>query len=149
MSLLSFLKNAGAEIFGRGGKSEDESIREHVMQELSGKVEELKVGWNNGTVTLEGKADSQETKEKAILIAGNVKGVEQVNGEGIQVAAKPISTSVEFYTVEKGDSLSKIAQKTYGDSSKFNYLFEANREVIKDPNLIYPGQKLRVPELQQ
>lgn len=147
MSLLSFLKNAGAEIFGKGGKSEEESIKEHVTKELANKVNDLQVSWKDGTVTLEGRADSQESKEKAILLAGNIKGVEEVNGEGIQVPAKAVNLTVEYYTVEKGDSLSKIAQKTYGDSSKYTFLFEANREVIKDPDLIYPGQKLRVPEL--
>ena len=46
----------------------------------------------------------------------------------------------------KGDNLSKIAKKFYGDPNQYNKIFEANREVIKDPNLIYPGQKIRIPQ---
>ena len=46
----------------------------------------------------------------------------------------------------KGDNLSKIAKKFYGDANQYNKIFEANREVIKDPNLIYPGQKIRIPK---
>ncbi len=50
-----------------------------------------------------------------------------------------------FYTVKKGDTLSKIAEKYYGDASKYNIIFKANRDVIKNPNLVYPGQKLKIP----
>ena len=52
-----------------------------------------------------------------------------------------------FYTVQSGDSLSKIAKEYYGDAMKYPEIFEANREVIKDPDLIYPGQKIRIPKL--
>ena len=46
----------------------------------------------------------------------------------------------------KGDSLSKIAQRAYGDGNKWSKIYEANKDVIKDPDLIYPGQSLRIPE---
>lgn len=49
------------------------------------------------------------------------------------------------YTVVKGDSLSRIAQREYGDPKLWTRLFEANRDIIKDPDLIYPGQTLRLP----
>jgi nucleoid-associated protein YgaU len=51
-----------------------------------------------------------------------------------------------FYVVEKGDSLSKIAKKFYGDANAWRRIHEANRERIKDPDLIQPGWKLRIPE---
>ena len=50
------------------------------------------------------------------------------------------------YVVVKGDSLSKIAQRAYGDGKKWRKIFEANKDLIKDPDLIYPGQSLRIPE---
>ena len=50
------------------------------------------------------------------------------------------------YVVAKGDSLSKIAQRAYGDGKKWPKIYEANKDVIKDPDLIYPGQSLRIPE---
>lgn len=50
------------------------------------------------------------------------------------------------YVVVKGDSLSKIAQRAYGDARKWRKIYEANRDLIKDPDLIYPGQSLRIPE---
>ena len=49
------------------------------------------------------------------------------------------------YVVEKGDSLSKIAKAEYGDANKWRQIYEANRDIIKDPDLIYPGQTLRLP----
>jgi nucleoid-associated protein YgaU len=49
------------------------------------------------------------------------------------------------YVVAKGDSLSKIAQHFYGDANQWRRIFEANREHIKDPDLIHPGQSLRIP----
>lgn len=51
----------------------------------------------------------------------------------------------QTYVVQSGDSLSKIAQKYYGDASLYTKIFEANRDVLKDPNKISPGQKLRIP----
>jgi nucleoid-associated protein YgaU len=57
------------------------------------------------------------------------------------------STATRIYVVVSGDSLSKIAKREYGDANKWKQLFEANRDIIKDPNLIYPGQKLKLPSL--
>ena len=52
-----------------------------------------------------------------------------------------------YYTVVKGDSLSKIAKEMYGNAMKYPVIFEANKPMLKDPDLIYPGQVLRIPEL--
>jgi nucleoid-associated protein YgaU len=51
----------------------------------------------------------------------------------------------QTYTVVSGDTLSKIAQKYYGDPALYTKIFEANRDVLRDPNKIMPGQKLRIP----
>ncbi len=55
------------------------------------------------------------------------------------------STATKIYTVVSGDSLSKIAKREYGDAKLWPRIFEANKDIIKDPNLIYPGQKLKIP----
>lgn len=49
------------------------------------------------------------------------------------------------YVVAKGDSLSAIAKREYGDPKEWRRIYDANRDVIKDPDLIYPGQTLRLP----
>ena len=51
----------------------------------------------------------------------------------------------QTHVVQAGETLSKIAQKYYGDASLFPKIFEANRDVLNDPNKIRPGQKLRIP----
>ena len=50
------------------------------------------------------------------------------------------------YTVQKGDSLSKIAKREYGDAQQWRKIYEANRDLIANPDLIYPGQVFRIPE---
>ena len=55
------------------------------------------------------------------------------------------STSAKTYVVVNGDSLSKIAKREYGDAKQWHRIYEANRDIIKDPDLIYPGQELKVP----
>jgi nucleoid-associated protein YgaU len=58
----------------------------------------------------------------------------------------PSMTTGRTYVVVSGDSLSKIAKRQYGDAQKWPKIYEANRDIIKDPDLIYPGQELRIPE---
>ncbi len=53
--------------------------------------------------------------------------------------------ATQWHEVQPGDTLSKIAQKFYGDASLYGQIFEANRDILKDPNLIKVGQKLRIP----
>ena len=149
MGFFDFVKGIGKKV-GLGREAED--IKEDIVEALGGRVENLVVEFNDGTVTLRGTVDSQATREKAVLLAGNVKSVENVNDElainppepdaEAEVASEPV-----FYTVKSGDSLWKIASAHYGDANKWQALFEANREVIKDPDLIYPGQQIRVPKL--
>ena len=57
----------------------------------------------------------------------------------------PEKAAATTYTVVTGDSLSKIAQRQYGDAQKWPVIFEANRDTIKDPDLIHPGQVLKIP----
>ena len=55
------------------------------------------------------------------------------------------STATKIYVVVAGDSLSKIAKHEYGDANAWKKIFEANKDIIKDPDLIYPGQELKIP----
>ena len=144
MGMFGFLRDVGANLFG-GGKNEAAEIEKLLKTDLGDKITDLKVEFDDGIVTLSGNCDSHATKEKAVLLAGNIKGVEKVNDESF-TAPEP-EEETEFYTVKSGDSLSKIAKNYYGNAMKYPVIFEANREVIKDANLIYPGQVLRIPKL--
>ncbi len=57
------------------------------------------------------------------------------------------STAAKIYEVVSGDSLSKIAKREYGNASEWNRIYDANRDILSDPNKIYPGQKLKIPAL--
>jgi nucleoid-associated protein YgaU len=69
-----------------------------------------------------------------------------VSGGSSQLTTRDEHT-LQSYTVEKGDSLSKIAKRVYGKASRWREIYELNKDNIKDPDLIYPGQVLRLPEL--
>ncbi len=56
------------------------------------------------------------------------------------------AAAARIHEVVAGDTLSKIAKQFYGDASKYPKIFEANRDQLSDPNLIKPGQKLKIPE---
>jgi len=144
MGLFSFMKDVGANLFGKG-KKETEAIEELLKQQLGDRISNLIVQFKDGVVTLSGSCDSKATKEKAALLAGNVKGVSSVNDD--QLTAPEEKEVTEFYTIKKGDTLSKIAKTYYGNAMKYPVIFEANREVIKDADLIYPGQVIRIPKL--
>ena len=154
MGLLDFLKDAGKDLFGGKKGSEAEEIKKEIERALGSNISNLGVRYDDGRVTLQGQAKSQAAKEKAALIAGNVKGVSNVDDDGIRVGGQAGSAQTagtatavrsRYYTVKSGDTLSKIAQEYYGDSSDYNKIFEANREVIGDPDKIYPGQQIRIP----
>ena len=154
MGLLDFLKDTGKDLFGGKEENAAEEIKKEVERALGSNISNLGVRYDNGRVTLQGQAKSQAAKEKATLIAGNVKGVSNVDDDGITVSgaqtagttttAAPAKRST-YYTIQSGDTLSKIAQAHYGDSGEYNKIFEANREVIGDPDKIYPGQQIRIP----
>ncbi len=55
------------------------------------------------------------------------------------------STTQKVYVVVSGDSLSKIAQREYGDANAWDRIYQANRDLLKDPDKIFPGQKLKIP----
>lgn len=71
-----------------------------------------------------------------------------VSGGSSQLTSRDEHT-IQSYTVEKGDSLSKIAKRVYGKASYWQQIFEANKDNIKDPDMIYPGQVLRLPEIDE
>jgi nucleoid-associated protein YgaU len=67
-----------------------------------------------------------------------------VEGGSSSTAPSPEATE-QTYTIASGDSLSKIAKHFYGDANRWREIFEANRDVIKNPDLIYPGQTIKIP----
>jgi nucleoid-associated protein YgaU len=96
--------------------------------------------------TISGKAYDQSTREKIILVVGNVDGIAKVDDNMTVENKEPEAV---FHTVERGDTLGKIAQEHYGSANKYPEIFEANKPMLTDPDKIYPGQVLRIPALKK
>jgi nucleoid-associated protein YgaU len=141
MGLFDFVANIGKKIFPNEAEASDK-IKDYFEADNPG-VNDFQVTVKDGVATLRGEAASAEAKEKAILMVGNLQGVKEVQADNLVAPAAAVK--VEYYVIKSGDTLSAIAQKYYGKGSAYPRIFEANREVIKNPDLIYPGQKIRIP----
>jgi nucleoid-associated protein YgaU len=163
MGLISFLKTAGEKLFHRGEAQAAETAaptpEQIQQQEKNAEVAILnyitsqgipnagitvRYDSSNSTVTVSGEAPDQQTREKIVLCCGNVEGVEQVDDQMTVAAAQ--EPPAQFYTVQKGDTLSKISKQFYGDANKYMGIFQANQPMLSDPDKIYPGQVLRIPQ---
>ncbi|NKB78029.1 MAG: peptidoglycan-binding protein LysM [Gammaproteobacteria bacterium] len=144
MGLLDFAADIGKKLFGDDDEDAGDKIRDHIEEDNPG-VEGLSVSVEGGVAKVSGKAEDRSAFEKAILMAGNVFGVSEVQADELDAPAPAEGEKVEFYEIKSGDTLWAIAAKFLGNGAKYTEIFEANREVIKDPDLIYPGQKIRIP----
>lgn len=148
MGLFSFIKSAGKKL---GIVSDDEAPTAAALKE---ELDSHDLGTGNITVevigdkaVIKGDAADQTTLEKAIIAVGNTLGISEVE----TAVSVPDEKEPVFHTVEKGDNLWKIAEANYGKGKggKYTVIFEANKPMLKDPDLIYPGQVLRIPDLDQ
>lgn len=98
---------------------------------------------------------SNEKKADFSGVSAKVDSTEQIveKADFSGVTAKVDSTEEivgeQTYTIAKGDTLSKIAKEHYGKASAWHQIFEANRDVIDDPDRIFPGQVIKLPALPQ
>jgi len=146
MGLFDFVKDVGRQVFNTDSEAAD-NIKQHLEIKTSG-VSNLTVEFDDGVATICGECKNQAVRDQAILIAGNIKGVEKVVADDLKAPPpKPEEPEekVEFYEIVSGDTLGGIAKKFYGSAGKYMKIFEANRDIISDPNKIYPGQKIRIP----
>lgn len=159
MGLFSFLKKAGSDIFkskeakaaeaaaeATAKKQERLTALRGVVDGLGLPITDLELELDDDKITVYGQTESQANKEKVVLALGNVAGIATVDDRISVVKPAP---QAQFYEVKSGDSLSKIAKAHYGDPMKYPIIFEANKPMLKDPNLIYPGQVLRIPALEE
>lgn len=167
MGLFNFVKSVGEKLGLTDNIPDAQSIKT-ALDGLNLGTENVKVAVENGKAILSGAVKDQATLEKAILAVGNLHSIESVNTDNLTVengsksptsqttssgTAQTNSQSSEphFYEVKKGDTLWKIAEEVYGKGhgDKNKIIFEANKPMLKSPEKIFPGQKLRIPDLNQ
>lgn len=149
MGVFDFAKNASANI-AAGQEAKMTEMLKAKLHEYGLVVKDVHVGFHDSTVTIEGEAANRATKEKVVLALGNLPGVQRVDDKMTLPPVKieaPAEPEAQFYTVVKGDTLSKIAKHFYSDAMKYPVIFEANKPMLKSADLIYPGQVLRIPAL--
>ena len=160
MGMFDFIADVGEKLFTSDDDAA-EKIHKQLTQGMPGMISDLKVDFDDGVVTLAGECDTARSKRVATLTAGNNKGVKAVNADAmlVRAAAAPAAVAAaapaaataedepgEYYTIKSGDTLGGIAKKHLGNAMAYKKICEANREVIKDPDKIYPGQKIFIPK---
>ena len=145
MGFLDFVKDAGRQLFDTDDEAAD-NIRQFIDIKTSG-IKNLDVQFDDGVATICGDCPNEATRDSAVLIAGNVKGVEKVVADGLNFPEPKEEEKPKFevYEIVSGDTLGGIAKRYYGNASQYTRIHEANKELISDPNKIYPGQKIRIP----
>ncbi len=145
MGLFKFIKDAGAKLFG--ASPAQAASPETLQKELASHgLPGVEVSVSGDKVTVTGQAMTTEEAEKIILALGNTVGVAEV--ESNLIVNNEVQPSV-MYTVQKGDTLWKIAEAHYGKGkgAKYTEIVAANSPPVKNPDLIMPGWVLRIPPL--
>jgi len=161
MGIFSFMKSAGQKLgmFYDKDEADQKAALEDAVERRRAKammnmvaqmglaVEGLSIQVSGDAATVSGTAADQAVREKVVLAVGNTEGIASVD-DRLTVAprpAEPPAPPAVFYTVVKGDTLSKIAKQQYGNPNKYTAIFEANKPMLQHPDKIYPGQVLRIP----
>jgi len=121
-------------------------------------IRDLKAVVDGKVVTLEGQADSMDVKGRVmaefnrLVVTENTLNRIRVEQAAAAPPAAPPAASQKpaeetIYEVKPGDTLGAIAQRFYGKASLYPKIFEANRDILSNPDLIKVGQKLKIPKL--
>lgn len=167
MGIFNFIKSAGKKLgFGEEDAPEASAIKQELDSHDLG-TNQVEVEVVDDRVVLNGVVEDQTIFEKAVIAVGNTLGISRVEASELKVVTpgsgakldgtvaldelKMAATDAEtpvLYSVEKGDSLWKIAEAAYGKGkgTRHTVIFEANRPMLTHPDKIYPGQVLRIPD---
>ena len=146
MALFDFFKrDKGKEVFQANADANEraEAIRREIKR--LGLPGDINVAVEGGKVKISGNVPDEATRQKLMMIVGNVKYIEAVDDSQV-AGGQTQAQQPKVHEVQSGDTLSAIAKSHYGDANAYQRIFEANRPMLKDPDDIYPGQVLVIPE---
>ena len=146
MGMLDFAKDVGRRLFDTDNEAAD-NIKNHLEVRTSG-IKNIEVEFDDGVATISGECVNKATRDNAILMVGNIKGVEKVISDNLTCPPPPPEEpepKETIYEIKSGDTLGAIAKQFLGKAGRYTEIFEANKDIISDPNKIYPGQKIRIP----
>ncbi|TKW66693.1 MAG: peptidoglycan-binding protein LysM [Paracoccus denitrificans] len=169
MAFWDFVKDSGKSVLGEAkaaeapadDKAAEKAETDRKVKALTAEVKALGLDSDDVHLTLKGdvvkvesKGADRETMEKLILAVGNIKGIARVEADVPKApgrasssgSAAPASEEPVFHTVKSGETLSAIAKQYLGDANRYNDIFKANQPILSDPDKIYPGQSLRIPQ---
>ena len=146
MGLFDFFKkDKGKEVFQENADANQraEAIRREIKR--VGLPGDITVEVEGSRVKVGGNVPDDATRQKLAMIVGNVKHIDSVDDSGLS-GGQQGQRRPKTYEVQSGDTLSSIARSQYGDANAYNRIFTANQPMLKDPDEIYPGQVLLIPE---
>lgn len=166
MGFFDFVKSAGKKLgFGDDDADNAKKLKDELDSHGLG-TDAVQVEVKGDTAVIRGAVEDQSIFEKAIVAVGNTLGISKVEASELKVvmpdsgmkldasadmnaliAAATPAKEPRFHTVEKGDTLWAVSEKAYGNGSKYQIIFEANKPMLSHPDKIYPGQVLRIPDL--
>lgn len=148
MGFFNFMKTVG-EKFGIGDHTPEEKDFRAAFDNFQLGTEKVNIRVENGKAVLSGEVPDRETLEKALLVVGNSQGISSVDIDQLKITDTVPTKASRFYEVKSGDNLWKIAEEMYGkgQGDKNTFIFEANKPMLSSPDKIYPGQVLRIPEI--
>ncbi len=149
MALFDFFKrDKGKELFEANADAERraEAIKKEIQR--LGLPGTINVQVEGSQVKVTGDVPDEATRQKLAMIVGNVKYIEAVDDSGLTGGgqAQAQARKPKVHEVQSGDTLSSIAKQHLGDANAHTKIFEANRPMLSDPDEIYPGQVLIIPE---
>jgi nucleoid-associated protein YgaU len=141
-----FKKDKGKEVFQENADANEraEAIRREIKR--LGLPGDITVEVEGSRVKVGGNVPDEATRQKLAMIVGNVRHIDSVDDSALAGGQQGGQQQPKTYEVQSGDTLSSIAKTQYGDANAYNRIFTANQPMLKDPDEIYPGQVLLIPE---